>query len=161
MTRHVSATALLVLALSTQACSDQPRALVRGEDACRYCRMTIDDARFGAMLHTARGKVETFDSIECLASFVASLSVNDPPKRILVADFDAPDRWLDVTQARFLHEGTLRSPMGRTLAAFSPELSDGQLVKRFGGRSLTWTQVLALVERERFAPAGAHSTLTH
>jgi len=161
MTRHVSAFAILSLALGAQACNSRPRALVRGQDACRYCRMAIDDTRFGAMLLSTRGKVDTFDSIECLASFVASLPANDHARQILVADFDAPDRWLDVAQARFLHNGSVRSPMGRAYAAFPPEASDASLVQRYGGRTMAWHDVLAMVQRDQFAPTGAPSAHTH
>ncbi len=67
--------AALLLSLGTAiACESDLRPLVPGTDACGYCRMTIDDVRFGALVKTAKGRLETFDSIECAASYVATLA---------------------------------------------------------------------------------------
>jgi copper chaperone NosL len=125
-------------------CDSGPRPLVPGEDACGYCRMTIDDVRFGALVKTAKGKMETFDSIECAASFVATLAPGLAPQGVWVADFDHPSHWLDVRTARFTEGGSLRSPMGRELAAFPSDSSASSIVARFGGRTIGWTDVLAL-----------------
>jgi len=150
---------VLQIALSVGACDSGPRALVAREDACRYCRMTIDDVRFGAMVMTARGRIETFDSIECLASFVASIPVSAPPKGIWVADFETPARWVEVHRARFLHLANFRSPMGRDLAAFGQDVSPEALEQKYGGRVLDWTAVQALIAHDAFAPTGAQATL--
>jgi copper chaperone NosL len=145
----------LLMALSAMSCTAGPRALVVGEDACRYCRMTIDDVRYGAMVVTATGRVETFDAIECLASFVAALPPESPPRGIYVADFDAPSHWVMARDARFLYRSQLRSPMGRELAAFDPTVSTAALRARHGGEIIAWTDVLALVQRAPFTPEGA------
>lgn len=134
------------IALGASACDAGPRALVVGEDACRYCRMTIDDVRFGAIVQTDHGRIETFDSIECLASFVASLPAGSAPKGVWVADFEHPTRWLAVDSARFLHAGVLRSPMGREMAAFGTDRSDAELVRTYGGRVLDWRAVQTLAQ---------------
>ena len=74
MSRSLTLLAVLLVACLASACGSGPRPLVVGEDSCRYCRMTIDDPRFGAMVLTERGRIETFDSIECLAGYVSSLA---------------------------------------------------------------------------------------
>ena len=153
MTRSAALRSLLLLTVGLISCDASPRELVVGEDACRYCRMTIDDARFGGLVITSRGRVETFDSIECLAAFVASLPGTERPRAVWVADFAMPSRWVDVASAQFLHQADLRSPMGRDLAAFAA--TDRVPHQRYGGHILSWPDVLALVARERFAPAGA------
>jgi copper chaperone NosL len=137
------------------ACDQGPRELVSGEDPCRYCRMTIDDVRFGAMVKTDKGKIETFDSIECLAAFVGSLPASMKPQGVWVADFSQPNRWIAVDSARFVQTSTLTSPMGRELAAFEPTRSDAELARVYGGRVLDWTSVQALVLSQPFAPSGA------
>lgn len=152
MRRSIAALAALLLAVSVGSCAPELRPLVVGEDSCRFCRMTIDDVRFGAMLVTRRGRIETFDSIECLAAYVGTLAVADRPQSLWVADFERPTRWVDVAQARFLHRSSLRSPMGRELAAIGSAAPSDALQRRYGGRVLSWTDVLALAERERFTP---------
>ncbi len=135
---------LIALALFVNGCRADTRDLIAGEDTCRYCRMTIDDPRFGALVLTARGRLETFDSIECLASFVQALPGGESPRGIWVADFEHPKRWVAVAQARFLHQSHVRSPMGRELVAFATNRPAESLVAQYGGKVLTWTEVLPL-----------------
>jgi copper chaperone NosL len=144
--------ALLTFAIAA-GCNSGPRALVPGEDACATCRMTIDDVRYGAMVLTARGKLQTFDSIECLATFVRTLPPAAAPRAIWVADFEHPSRWLDATRARFLHGSTLHSPMGRDLAAFPEHAPAAAIVQKFGGSAIGWTDVLDLAGQALSATA--------
>jgi copper chaperone NosL len=145
------AVSLLVLAVAAAACNRGPRALLAGTDTCAHCRMTIDDVRFGALVLTARGKIMTFDSIECLAAFVAALPAGEQPRGTWVADFEQPAHWVDAEHATFLHQSRLRSPMGRDLAAFAAGSRPDDLTRRYGGRPLDWRGVLALVAQ----PVGA------
>jgi len=155
MRNTMSPLSAVLLALSAAACSPGPRDLVAGEDACRYCRMTIDDVRFGALVVTSTGRVETFDAVECLASFVTALPADAPPRGVYVADYNAPSRWVAVRDAQFLRGGRLHSPMGRSLAAFDPSTSVAALRQQYGGEVITWDEVVALVQRDQFAPTGA------
>jgi|GEM_PF-69617 len=159
MTRTQSALVGLLLAVGASGCGSEVRALVAGEDSCHFCRMTIDDVRFGAMLISAKGRIDTFDSIECLASFVASLPDSTPPRGIFVADYEHPTHWLAVAQARFLHRSSLRSPMGRELAAINSTAPADSVQHRFGGRVISWNEVRAVVARATFTP-GADSVVT-
>lgn len=145
MTRR-HALSVLTIALVAGACkANGPRALVAGEDACAYCRMTIDDVRFGALVLTARGRLVTFDSIECAAAYVSALTAADAPRAVWVANFEHPAQWVDATRARFLHGSTLHSPMGRELAAFAADAGGEALQQQYGGRAITWRDVLAMV----------------
>jgi copper chaperone NosL len=157
MSRSLATVAALVLAVSASACHSAPRPLVAGEDSCRYCRMTIDDPRFGAMVLTARGRLETFDSIECLAGYVSSQTAGSAPRAIWVADVENPSRWLDVTRARFLYGSTLHSPMGRRLAALDAAADVEAVRLRLGGELMSWPQVLTLVESQKTVPAPSAS----
>ena len=147
--RILTSLVALCLALTTTACGSGPRPLVVGEDTCRFCRMTIDDVRFGALVETARGRIETFDSIECLASFVLSLPAADTPRGIWVTDFEQPGQWLPVTQAQFLRDSRPQSPMGRSYAAFAAGADLAALRARHGGEAVTWEAILSTVRAER------------
>jgi copper chaperone NosL len=149
--------ALLVTLGSVLACDSELRPLVPGTDACGTCRMTIDDVRFGALVKTAKGRLETFDSIECAAQYVATLPATLAPQGVWVADFDHPSHWLDARRARFVQSRQLRSPMGRELAAFMADSTDASLLARFGGRTATWSDVLSLSRtRLGLVPARDH-----
>lgn len=156
MTRR-DALSFFALALLA-ACAEGPRALVAGQDACAYCRMTIDDPRFGALVRTAKGKLQTFDSIECAAAYVAALRDTERPQAVWVADFDAPARWVDAEQARYLHASRLRSPMGRELVAFSAIADTAHLLAAHGGRVMGWREVLALASQ---TPAVSAASARH
>lgn len=152
MTRLLSSLAVLTIALGATGCDSTPRALVQGEDACRYCRMTIDDVRFGGMVVTSRGKIETFDSIECLASYVRALPSTESPRGVWVANFAAPSEWLRADSAIYLQHSRVASPMGRELAAFSPSATPEALRQQHGGDVRSWAQVGEIVAAALLAP---------
>ncbi len=166
MTRRELLT-LLALACVAGCSDDAPRALVRGEDSCAYCRMTIDDARFGALVLTDRGRLQTFDSIECAASWVATQTPAHEPRAIWVANFADPSQWVDATRAVFLHGSRLRSPMGRDLVAFATDSDPDALQRAHGGAAITWQGIRELVAEpasastDTVAPSGDAATHPH
>ncbi len=153
---------LFALALLAGCSDDAPRALVRGEDSCAYCRMTIDDVRFGALVLTDRGRLQTFDSIECAASWVASQTPEHEPRAIWVANFADPSQWVEASRAVFLHGSRLRSPMGRDLVAFGADADPDALQRAHGGTPITWPAIRMLVTTPQESPAaGQLDTHSH
>lgn len=123
------------------ACSKgPPTPLVAGQDACEFCRMTITDARFGGEVVLSTGKRYAFDSIECLATFLATEPDPSHVTRVWVADF-VQRRLVDASSAVFVRGGSLRSPMGRELAAFGAGVDTAALRARYGGNLLQWDAV--------------------
>lgn len=138
---------ILSLALACLAgCGDaEPHALLRGEDSCAYCRMTIDDVRFGVLVLTNRGRLQTFDSIECAAGWVAAQDATHAPTAIWVTNFADPSQWVDATKAVYLQGSRLRSPMGRDLVAFATDADPDALQLAHGGTAITWPRVQEIV----------------
>src|SRR5581483_12057425 len=102
----------MLAAAALVACgTPTPRPIALNEDACAYCRMTISDPRFGGEIVTRTGRVETFDSIECLASWVSATDASSIAS-IYVMDFDRPGRLVNATAAGFLRDFPVRGPMG-------------------------------------------------
>lgn len=148
----------LVLALLS-SCQRGPRPLVAGTDACEFCRMTVSDVRFGAEIVSRTGRVHTFDAIECLASFHLNAEARDDVRGVYVTDFES-GRLLPADSAVFVRGGSLRSPMGRSLAAFAPGTSEAALIQRYGGSVLRWNEVLEETRHEQVRPGAeghAHS----
>ena len=139
--RALAGRAVCAAALLLGACAPAgPRPLAYDHDACAFCRMTVGDPRYGAELVTVKGKVHTFDSIECLASYY--LANRATARSVWVTD---DGRLVPAEQARFRRavpgaEGG--SPMGLGLGV----ASDG---------TLRWGDVLAMVEREGLPKAGS------
>jgi copper chaperone NosL len=136
--------AVLLLAACASA---TPRPIAYEQDVCGFCRMTVGDPRFGAELVTTKGRVHTFDSVECLASYYLANRAN--ARSLWVTDAGRPGTLVPVEQARFHRaepaaEGG--SPMGLGLRA----AADG---------TLRWADVLALVEREGLPAAGSRAAV--
>lgn len=129
----------LVIAL---ACQRAPRPLVAGTDACDYCRMTVTDTRFGGELQSRTGRIHTFDAVECLASFYLDAARRNDIRAAWVTDFET-GRFVPVDSAITLQDGRIASPMGRSLVAFAPESAE-LAAQRYGGRALTWPEVLEI-----------------
>jgi copper chaperone NosL len=152
---------LAAVAMALAACQRVPRPLVAGADACDYCRMTVSDTRFGGEIESHTGKLQTFDAVECLASFYLDASSRGEVRRAWASDF-ASGRLVPVDSAVFLEGGSVNSPMGQGLAAFAPEF-DGTL-HRYGGRQVRWPDVLDMMRQRHLAPGvparhdGTHDT---
>lgn len=135
------------------ACSQAPRPLVAGTDACAVCRMSVADVRFGGEVQVRSGRIHTFDAIECLASFYLDARARDDVRGVWVADFTTA-RLLPVDSAQFVRSSTLHGPMGRSLMAYAR----GTPVVPAASAVLSWAQVVALVSSEQpLAPSATHS----
>lgn len=141
--RRLSAV-LVLLACGTGA----PMPLVAGHDACEFCRMAITDLRFGGEVVLTSGRHVTFDSIECLASFLAAESDPSRVRSVWVSDFEQ-QRLVDAASAVFVRGGSLRSPMGRELVAFAAGTNAASLRARYGGALLGWDAVRETVRVSR------------
>jgi copper chaperone NosL len=143
-------TSLGLAVLLLASCQRAPRPLVAGVDACDYCRMTVSDTRFGGEIQSRTGKISTFDAVECLASFHIAATDRDDVRAAWVSDFES-GRLVPVDSAVFLRDGRVNSPMGRSLVAFGPEHATG-LEERYGGRTLTWNEILELLRAQGLQP---------
>lgn len=111
-----------------------------GSESCALCRMPVTDRRFGAQLVTAKGRALRFDSIECLAQYVAAIPAGEAPGAVYVPDFAQPGRLVPVEGARFVRGTRVGSPMGQGVVAFD---AAGDSVARvaLGGEAVTWAQL--------------------
>ena len=139
---------LLVFGLTIIAgcVSGEPRPIRVGEDRCDRCLMGIAEERFAAELITRTGKVHTFDSIECLAGFVANDSQADRAKSVWVTDYEGPPRLLDATKAFYIRSDSIHSPMGAGIAAYANRATRDAALEMLGsGEALGWDGVVRTV----------------
>ena len=142
------------------ACGRTPAPIEYGSEGCDYCRMEITDPRYGAQLVTSTGKVHAFDSVECLASFAASMPA-DRTRAILVSDFANPGTMLPVEAARF-HRDTRRSgPMGGGILAVSRTADSTWVAHNVRGAALAWDEVRALAAAGEFHSAASLTAGEH
>ena len=124
-----------------------PVPIAYGVADCDVCRMRISDQRYGGEFVTRTGKVHEFDSVECLASYVSTTSDAGASGFAYVSDFERPGHLLPVARAMFVQRTTGSSPMAAGLLAVSPAADTAAVQARFGGRMLTWPQVVEQAAR--------------
>ena len=134
-------TLLVLLAITTASCARSgPQPIAYGRADCDVCRMRITDNRFGGEVVTSTGKVMQFDSVECLANYVAS--TNMAGREAWVSDFQHPGTLIPASTAHYQRHRGPSSGMGANLVALSvpPTGSDS---------TMSWTALRGLAARHQ------------
>lgn len=146
-TRHASAEIAVLAAagvavLAVAGCAAAgPRAIALHEDACAQCRMSIVDPRYGGEAITRNGRIYTFDSVECLVSWVR-VAPAGTVARTYVLDVQHPGTFIAAESASYLRGVGLSSPMGRAIVALaSAQAADAQKSILRGTR-VSWQELL-------------------
>ena len=151
-----TAPAALLFSVLLFACRQVPRPLIAGTDACDFCRMTVSDTRFGGEIESKTGRLHTFDSVECLASFFVDAKARNDVRHAWVTDFET-GAFLSADSALFIADGRVHSPMGRSLIALAPGTPDESRAA-YGGRTLRWADVVELVRQKSMQPGATPET---
>lgn len=123
-------------------CSNDPKPINYGEDACVYCKMTIVDKQHSSQVVTKKGRTYNYDAIECMLNAQKNWEGSDVAI-FRVADFDEPGSMTDATVAHYLISKNLPSPMGGFLSAFKNQAKRNSILDEYGGESLDWRELLA------------------
>ena len=99
---------------------------------------------------TRTGRIRTFDSVECLAGYVAAAGDSLAASGVWVSDF-ASSALIPAADAHYLVGGSMHSPMGRQVASFRANSDTLVLLATYGGKLLTCTDVVALARSRAFA----------
>lgn len=119
--------------------------------ACAYCRMILEDERFGAEITTRSGARRRYDAIECMAAAVLTDSVPQRDIRaIVLVDHDAPHARIALARTVFVHCPEVESPMGLSLLAFPSRTRAARACSPRTGRVLDWRGVLTHVNETWF-----------
>lgn len=139
--RRPALVAVVALALGSTACGTAIPQIAFDLDECRYCRMIISDERYAAAAITASGRTVRFDSIECLASWVAA--EDEAPRAMWVTDAERPGTLIATSEAVFHRNDAVASPMGGGWqAAVSTQGT---------ATGITWEALVAVVQSEMAA----------
>lgn len=131
---------LFIALLYLSACSVQPKKLEYGVDTCINCKMTIVDSKHAAQIVTTKGKVYTFDAVECMLQKMAIL----PEEKIglvLVCDYLNPGELIRAEDARFFITERVPSPMGANLSAVSDPGAIPGIVQNDEVQILNWEEL--------------------
>jgi copper chaperone NosL len=92
---------------------------------------------------TKKGKVYTFDSIECLIEFHRQASAAADVRSVWVSDYRRPGTLIPATTATYVSLGAGHSPMGRGLLAVTSD-AEAQLIETAAPRVVKrWADLLA------------------
>lgn len=147
--------ALLPSLAALEGCGESgPHAIAYGHEECAWCRMTVSDARYGAVQLTARGKQQVFDSVECIAQATLALDSNEQERaatRSWVTDSLHPGTLVPASTARYLRSPGPGSPMGKGFRAFASAADAEREQQRNGGVTMSWEEVLTVIGSDRAA----------
>ena len=138
----VSTAIASILFFTISSCNTSPVPLRIGKDACDFCKMTVSDARFGAEIITAKGKIYKFDDTHCLLAFLKEAKEQDyKNSKIYFVNFSGDHGMILSENAVLLKSDQLRSPMGGNIAAFDNRDSLGKVKTLFAGDIVLWNDV--------------------
>ena len=156
------ATLLLVGGGLAAGCGEpEPRPLVYGADACERCHMGLVQDGYGTEALTRTGKAYVFDSVECLAAWLAEDAGAESVHSAWVTDFADPGTLIRADEAFYLQSTTLGSPMGMGLTAFARREDRDGARTAFGGDALDWEGTRALVAEAFTGTPGARPHAMH
>jgi copper chaperone NosL len=137
------------LLFSLSACSQEPKPISYGKDACDFCKMTIMDKRFASEIMTKKGKAHKFDDLLCTVNFLdAGQVAQNDIAAIYVTDFDNSE-FVNVSEGHFYKYEKLRSPMGGNVATFKTnEQLKAVAAKYNNGETISWDEILKLFKPE-------------
>lgn len=147
--------AIGMVVLLAAACAPAPRPMMYGAEACEQCRMTVSEPGFAARALLETGRAHAFDSVECLAAWMAETGASTGRLHSLwVQDFADHERWLPAEDAGYVRGGEVRSPMGAAITAHASAGAAREHAAAHGGEVLAWSEVLLGT-----AAGGAHAHL--
>ena len=138
---------LIVFSLLVSACQPKPKPIEYGHEACSYCSMTIIDKQHASQLVTEKGKVYSFDAIECM---VRSDHLKDPSELayLLCNDYMQPGIMIDAREATYLISERIPSPMGAYLSGFSSMEAARKIDAESSAEYLNWEELNARFSKE-------------
>lgn len=133
----------LFLIFILSSCQPKEKAIAYGQDECQHCRMMIVEKQYGSELVTNKGKVYTFDSVECLIDYLQTDEINENEIALaLVTSFNQPEVLRPVKKSFYLYSKQLPSPMGMYLTAFESKEAAQKAQEKFGGEIMNWDLLL-------------------
>lgn len=111
----------VLIVLSIGSCSkrdpDAPPVIHPGEDVCAHCGMIISEERFAGAVVRGEGRDETIELYDDIGEMLGDLA-DTSGARVWVHDYTTGE-WIRGTEATYLVNSDLTTPMGTGTAAFA------------------------------------------
>ncbi|MBT8264111.1 MAG: nitrous oxide reductase accessory protein NosL [Muriicola sp.] len=119
----------------------EPKPIAYGKEGCHFCRMTIVDQQHAAQIVTKKGKVFSFDAIECMMKYTKEIDA-DEVQLFLCNDYIVPQELIDARKATFLISEKIPSPMGAFLTGFETREAAKEILSDNEGQLYTWKELV-------------------
>ena len=139
---------LSLVLVSLMACTTKPRPINYGEDVCYYCKMNIVDRQHAAEAVTLKGRIYTFDAIECMMNYVHRHGNTGAYEFLLVNNYLNPGELIPALESHYLITEKIPSPMGAYLSAFPSEGKAQSMQNDKGGQTYNWYELMAHAKAE-------------
>ena len=145
-TQFIFILSIIIISLILGSCSKQIKVIDYGKDECDYCKMLIEDNRFGCVLTTGDGNQLKFDDVGCMISYaLVKNTLDSANQKFSVTVFTMPDTFVDAKKAYFIHNDNIGSPMGYNVMAFDRDDSSKEFIGENGGEEMKWDDVVNMV----------------
>jgi copper chaperone NosL len=135
----LGSTALVLAGCGDKASGTEPPKISYGKDRCARCGMIISDERFAGGLVEPDGDALVFDDPGELIAQIQEEGLKD--RRVWVHDYITKE-WIDGTQAFFVVDDDLMTPMGTGVVALGTRDEAERLAAEKGGRVMTWQEIV-------------------
>jgi copper chaperone NosL len=133
---------LLIFISSLSSCTIKEKKIDYSVDDCTRCKMKLMDQRYGCEIVTSKGKVFTFDAIECMIPYLKRDEFkNNKPAFTIVTPYTNPGTLINAHSAYYLQSAKLPSPMGAYLTAFTDEKTAIDFQTKNGGKVYSWNEL--------------------
>ena len=115
----VALAALLLATCAPASTEPQPPDIAYGQDMCDACGMIISEARFASALLLTNGEVRKFDDTGDMFAY----HMDHPDQQVrawFVHDYRT-EEWVRGEKAFYVVSPAVKSPMGRSIAAFATQ----------------------------------------
>lgn len=137
-----SALAACVALFFLSSCTVNPEPFVLGKDNCSFCKMTIVTPSFGGEILTRKGRIYKFDDLHCLISFLKSGNLKpNEVLNILAVNYQSPHQFIEVSNAVFIQDNNLHSPMSGNIAAFADRVAARNAENNAGILPAEWNTI--------------------
>lgn len=124
-------------------CTRNAQPLGYGEASCAFCKMQLEDRRFGGEIVTQYGRIYQFDDELCLVDF---LKMSSPQQKlnakIYVADAAHNGQLIPASSALFFYSDQILSPMNGNTMAFASRSDMLTMIKNLPGKVSQWNDIL-------------------
>ena len=140
MKKYIIFSLVVAVSIVTTSCNTGPKTIDYSNDGCHYCKMTIVDKIHGAEIVTEKGKVLKFDAAECMFNY-AQDNAGTEEGNFYTNYYENPTDLMLASEATFLVNPAIPSPMGANLTAFNDKNEAEKIRANKGGTLYNWEEL--------------------